>query len=223
MIQLPLNVGINQVACFENFIGNAELITTLKQSINDQTNQFIYFSGKGKTHLLEASCHYTDLQNQTCSYVPLSALNSLDTLIFDTLESLFLVCIDDIHLIKNHIHWQEALFNFYNRARQSGTLLFVTGNQPPTLLGLELADLTSRLSWGPIFNLDKLSDAQKIKLLQLKANNRGLDLPKAVANYILNHYQRDLSLLDDLIETLDKASLIEKRKLTIHFIKQYIT
>ena len=219
MIQLPLKISINQVATFDNFLGNDELILTLKQSINALTNQFVYFSGKGKTHLLEAACHYADQQQKTCSYIPLSTMKTLDTAIFDAQEELFLVCIDDIHLIKNHFNWQEALFHFYNRARESGTLLFVSGEQTPKLLNLELADLVSRLNWGPAFNIEKLSDAKKITMLQLKANNRGLDLPDAVANYILTHYQRDLSLLDQLMEQLDKASLIEKRKLSIHFVK----
>jgi len=67
-----------------------------------------------------------------------------------------------------------------------------------------------------------LSDKEKQYALQQRAKNRGLDLTDDVVTYLLKRSTRDMGSLFTLFEKLDKASMVEKRKLTIPFIKDYI-
>ncbi|HKJ77017.1 MAG TPA: DnaA/Hda family protein, partial [Gammaproteobacteria bacterium] len=85
-----------------------------------------------------------------------------------------------------------------------------------------LPDLVSRLGWGLIFHVRPLSDEQMIDALQLRARQRGLDLPADVARYLLRHYRRDMTSLASLLERLDHASLVAQRRLTIPFVKQWL-
>ena len=82
------------------------------------------------------------------------------------------------------------------------------------------ADLASRLGSLQHFALQPLNDADKARLLQRRAEARGYDLSQAVLDYWLARGPRDVqSLLTDL-DTLDRVSLLERRRVTIPLLKQ---
>jgi len=85
--------------------------------------------------------------------------------------------------------------------------------------GIALPDLRSRLSWGLNYHIQSLTDEEKLAALKLRARNRGMILPIDVAQFIMNHYSRDMTRLFVALDTLDKTSLAEHRKLTIPFVK----
>ena len=49
-----------------------------------------------------------------------------------------------------------------------------------------------------------------------------LELPETTGQYLLTHYPRELRFLCEQLDTLDRASLVEQRKLTIPFIKSVL-
>ena len=138
------------------------------------------------------------------------------------LENMSLIALDDIQKVIGDESWELALFNLYNRVREKGVNLLISSAEPLASLNIKLADLKSRLSWGPIFKLTVLSDKDKQLALQQRAKNRGLDLADDVVAYLLKRSPRDMNSLFALFEKLDKASMVEKRKLTIPFIKDYL-
>lgn len=221
--QLPLSISLRDSATFDNFYSaaNAALVHVLQ---ND-TEAFVYFWGKqgtGKSHLLQAACHQAASQNNPAVYLPMPELVSLDAEMLMGLESMALLCIDDIQAVANKPEWQTALFHLYNRVRESGARLIVSGNSAPPALELSLADLTSRLGWGPVFQLLVMEDEDKISAMQLRARGRGMELSHEVGSYLLRHSSRDWHDLSQLLERLDKASLSAQRKLTIPFVKELI-
>ena len=58
--------------------------------------------------------------------------------------------------------------------------------------------------------------------LASRARVRGLQLPDETAQYLLRRFPRDLRTLFALFDTLDSASLIEQRRLTIPFVKSVL-
>jgi len=70
--------------------------------------------------------------------------------------------------------------------------------------------------------LTSWDDKEKQHALQQRAKKRSLDLGDDVVNYLLKHSTRDMNSLFILFEKLDKASMVEKRKLTIPIIKSYL-
>jgi DnaA family protein len=219
--QIPLQIKLSDAATFENYVvgDNAEIVRILQAA----TEPYLYlWSAKatGKTHLLQALCHLHGPGQAI--YLPLKEMVQQRAEILEGLEQFALVCLDDVQYIAGHSEWELSLFHLYNRLREKGGHLCITSNAPPNQLQVELADLVSRLNWGPVFQLQPLNDQDKVKAMQLRATQRGFQLPDEVANYLLNHYPRDLPNLFSILDKLDVASLQAQRRLTIPFVKQWL-
>lgn len=225
--QLTLDLNFPAQATFENFIkgANIELVDFLNNTFIDRRESYIYIwgaAGAGKTHLLHACCHKIFAKSERAFYLNLLTLEQLQPEILIGLESYDLICLDNLQAIKENHKWQEKLFYFYNRCRDKSTRLLISADQAPNSLGIELADLKSRLSWGLILHLEELIDADKLLSLQVHAKNKGINLTEEVGLYILSHYSRDMHKLMHLLERIDKQSLVEKRRVTIPFLKSII-
>lgn len=222
--QLTLGVGLKDEATFANYFAgsNLHLIEELKKSARGLGEHIIYFygaGGEGCTHLLQACCHEANQAHLSSVYIPLESLIDFSPEIFDGLESLQLVCIDDVQLLAGKPLWEEALFHLYNRIYDKGGHLIVTANVPPKAIGFTLPDVESRLAWGVIFQLHPLSDTEKLSALIMRAERRGMTLSEEVAKFILTHCPRHMATLFAALDVLDKISLAAQRKLTIPFVK----
>ena len=98
----------------------------------------------------------------------------------------------------------------------------IAANAPPNQLGLLLADLSSRLTWGMIYQVKRLTDGQLALVLQQRADERGIRLSDEVAGFLLKRCPRDPKALFGLLDTLDQASMLEQRRVTIPFVKQVL-
>ena len=116
---------------------------------------------------------------------------------------------------------QVALFNAVNAARESGGTVLAAGNAPPAQLPLR-EDLKSRLAWGLVYQVKPLSDAEKALTLHAEAQRRGLKLSDEVVWYLLTHVQRDLRTLTALLEHIDRASLEQRRAVTLPLVRELL-
>jgi len=225
--QLTLPLRLQDEATFVNFFAgsNQPLINYLKKLIHDRNENYIYLwghSGVGCTHLLKACCQYVQEQGRTAAYLPMSLFKNLSPSVFGTLEVVSLVCLDDIQAIAGDHQWEEVIFHFYNRIQASGNQLFIAGHAVPRDLNIHLPDLASRLINGVVFQVQELSDEEKVEALQMRAKLRGLNLSAEVLHFLLNRFPRDLSALFATLEQLERASLMAQRKLTIPFVKDVL-
>ncbi|EKD72991.1 MAG: hypothetical protein ACD_45C00486G0003 [uncultured bacterium] len=224
MNQLTLGVGLKDDATFANYFAgkNSLLLEELNKSACGRGERVIYFygtGGQGSTHLLQACCHKANEQQLRSVYIPLASIMDLSPDIFEGLETLQLVCIDDVHMIAGKPLWEEAFFHVYNRLHAHGGHLIATANVAPKLLGFTLPDVISRLSWGIVFQLQPLTDDEKLQVLMMRAERRGMTLSEEVGKFILTHCPRHMSTLFAALDALDKMSLAAQRKLTIPFVK----
>ncbi len=100
--------------------------------------------------------------------------------------------------------------------------LMVSAETSPLQIPLQLADLKSRLASGVTYQLQMMTDEQKLEALRLRAHCRGLELNKSVAQFLLSRCPRNMQELFETLEKLDHASLAEQRRLTIPFVKQIL-
>ena len=135
-------------------------------------------------------------------------------------EAMSRVCIDDLHLVAGRGEWELALFHLINRAQQRDCRLVFAAEAAPRTLPVQLPDLQSRLAWGAVFALPRLSDEDKAAILQFRAERRGLVLSAAVCSYIIGRAPRQMHELLNLLDKLDAASLRQKRALSKPFVKQ---
>ena len=220
--QLTLGIHLRDDATFSNYFAgqNKQVVYNIQE--HEEPYSFLFGeNGTGKSHLLQAACHEIGQKGLPVVYLPL-AENNLMPAMLDGLENMSLVALDDIDKVIGNEEWEHAIFNLYNRVREKKTTMIVSSSKPLASLKVKLADLKSRLSWGPIFQLIGLLDKEKQLALQQRAKNRGLNLEDDVVTYLLKRSPRDMNSLFTLFEKLDKASMVEKRKLTIPFIKNYL-
>ncbi|HSW68823.1 MAG TPA: DnaA regulatory inactivator Hda [Gammaproteobacteria bacterium] len=222
--QLTLGVGLKDEATFANYFAgpNSLLVQELKKSAQGLGERVIYFYGagaQGSTHLLQACCHEAHQQGLSAVYLPLASLIDFSPDVFEGLESRHLICIDDVHLIAGKTAWEEAVFHAYNRIQDAGGQLIVTAKMAPKSAGFILPDVVSRLSWGIVIQLQLLTDAEKLQILIMRAERRGMTLSEEVGKFILTHCPRHMSTLFAALDALDKVSLAAQRKLTIPFVK----
>jgi DnaA family protein len=231
--QIPLRFAWRDGLSFSNYFsatsseGNAEAVHYVQQAANGESaaERFLFLWGvdnTGKSHLLQAACQLADDNQLAVAYLPMRELADLSPEIFDGLEQMSLVCIDDVQCIAGQAEWEEALFHFYNRMRDAGGRLLVTADVAPAALSVTLPDLQSRLAWGPVLQLKELGDAGKIAALQLRAKGRGFELSDEVAQFLMRRSARDMGSLFALLDKLDEASLAQQRRLTIPFVRELI-
>jgi DnaA family protein len=217
-------VHLRDDATLDNFLFQKALLP-LRASMDlppaHNGEQIIYLfgsTGSGRSHLLQAACHA--LPAGDALYLPMEQLLAMPAEeVLAGVESLALVCLDNIEMVAGNAAWEEALFHLINRTRTSGCRLLFSANNAPRQLGVQLADLQSRLSWGVVFQLPELSDEDKLQILQFRALRRGMQLSDDSARYILARSARSLGELMELLEQLDKASMVAQRPLSIPFIK----
>jgi len=227
MQQLPLQLQPKESCTFSSFFsGSNQLVVDMIQNVfSPEGEQQIFLcsaEGQGKSHLLQAACQLASSKQLTASYLPLDQMPGVSPDILESVEQLDLVAIDGLDAVLGNDDWEQALFSLINLARTSLVCLLFAAEKNPAELELKLPDLRSRLTWGPVFQLIPLTDDEKRVALQTRASARGLELPDNVANYLLEHYPRDLFVLYEHLDKLDKASLIQQRRLTIPFVKDVL-
>lgn len=222
--QLPLGFEPGELFTFDSFVaGNDSVAVGLAQqmAVGEGETQLYFWgeAGLGKSHLLQASCNLAAKNQRTVCYLTQTEILGQSVEIFDGLEQIELICLDDIETWLVDETWEAALFDLINRVRERGSCLMLASLHSPDKNFVKLPDLRSRLSWGPVFHLQDLSDKEKFQALSFRARQNGLELPENVADYLMQRYPRDMFGLFERLAVLDKASMATQRRLTIPLVK----
>jgi DnaA family protein len=225
--QLPLNFEFRANQTFDDFFpgSNQEVVEHLKKSLAGHAEPQIFIwgdEGSGKSHLLQACCRQAYQQNLTAFYFAFSLAALPDTGLLNNLDKFDVVCFDNIERFAGDPLWERAFFNFFNLHRGDDRKLLLSANRPPQQLAIALPDLKTRLSWGLALKLQPLSEGDSIHALIFKANQMGFEISPQVGHFLLTHYDRNLASLWSLLDTLDRASLAAKHKLTLPFLKKIL-
>jgi len=226
MRQLPLLVQLRPETDFAAFLAgpNAEAVAAVAAWATGSGDDFLFLfggPGSGKTHLLQAACREAAQSNRSAIFLPLGH-GELVPSVLDNLELWDLVALDDIEAIAGNETWEKGLFDLYNRLRESRKRLLVSGNTSVPQLPLALADLRSRLGWGPGYRLLPLSEGDCGQLLRESAKRRGLDLGRDAIDYIMRRCPREPGYLLELLEEIDRESLRTQRRSTLWLVRQVL-
>lgn len=225
--QLTLAVNVKEGLSFDNFLEppQSHIVDTLKNQWSAQGQGFIYLCGSlgsGCSHLLQGACDYAFKRGHQSLYLPLEIFIEQPTDILLGLEKYPLLAIDNVEKLQENPSWQRALLHLYHKIQAREGHLLMASNISPVELNLELKDLDSRIRSALLLRVNKLDDEGKQQAFILRAKSQGLVIEPKVASYILNHALRDMHKLQALIDELSAASLVEKRLITIPFVKQVL-
>ena len=243
-MQLPLPVSLPTDETFESFVsGDNEAVVSVMSNLANAGLEWrssmllrvlekstlpgvmlVGGKGKGKSHLLYAFCHQLADQGIAHLYLNLENASQWTTSVFDHLEGLPFLCLDNVHAIAANTDWEEALFDFINRiVERQSTVLLMTSRLGVTHPSFQLADLRSRLSWGLTYQLQPLNDELRARVLANRASERGLKFSPQAIQFLLHHCERDLPTLLGILERLDTRSLQEQKKVSVSMVKRELS
>lgn len=219
MSQLLLDIAPDRRPTLDNFVAgrNLELLSALRHALSgDSSERFFYVwgeTGSGKTHLLQACVSAAQDMQQSAIYVQGKVPPPVPDM------GATVVAVDDVGQLDDAA--QIGLFDLYNRMRDNGAMLLVSGMESPLHLKLR-DDLRTRLGWGLVYQVHGLSDEEKARALTQQAHSLGFVLPPEVTQYLLRHGRRDLPSLMAVLEALDKHSLRLHRAPSVPLLKEVL-
>ena len=226
MTQLILPLETKSLLDFEHFYAADNELTVANLRHWPESEWFIFLQGpegSGKTHLAEAVAGQMLEQGHKVLYLSarhpafyasLAHLDFADVLILDDFEALFPATPDQ----------EQQLFSFYNQClgKKSPRLLLLS-RLKASELNIHLKDLASRLQNGLPLYLKSVRDENLIEILQCHAQRLALQLNAEIYDYLLHHLKRSSKALVSSLEKLADASLKDKRRLTLSYIKHNLS
>ena len=214
MSQLLLDITPVTQPTLDNFVTgrNLELLSVLRHALAGSSNERCFYlwgeQGSGKSHLLQACVRAALDMQHSAVYAQGSIPQPAE-----------MVAVDDVERLDDAA--QIELFDLYNRLRDGGGMLLVSGTQAPLHLALR-DDLRTRLGWGLVYQVHGLSDEEKAQALAQHAQSRGFALPPEVTQYLLRHGRRDLPSLMAALDALDAHSLRLHRAPSVPLLKEIL-
>ena len=217
MNQLGLPISLDSKMLLDNFIANSELLNLIHQLFQDKKASEIYvygLTGQGKTHVLQGVVLKALASDKNAIYI--DCIDSFPEHLLDFIDQLSFISLDNVDLISKENH--EIFFDLYNRARQAGVIILVSGSSLPADLTV-MKDLKTRLSLAAVYKLEALNDELTMDVLNKQMNDRNLTIDSKIYEYLFKNYSRDLNTLVSAMNRLDKASLQSKKAISIPFVK----
>ena len=245
-MQLVLPVSFSKHDDFSSFVAgdNQQLVShiqnllsesELKSVANQDRKQYARTSpsqritlinglqGAGKSHLLLATCELASQFEISHQYLQLKSMLHMPPQVLDGMGALDVLCIDGLDHVLGNREWQVGIFDLINQfIENDGKCLVFASRHKVREMAFELPDLATRLNWGTNFRLAPLNDEEKLIALANHAKAQGLNLQDDAFKFLLSRISRDMHKLVDVLQKLDKASLQDKRKITIPFIKSVL-
>ena len=124
--------------------------------------------------------------------------------------------LEDLHLIT----CENSLLHFFNMVKETGSYILFTSLYSPSRIGFNLPDLKSRLNAIPVIELQEPDDELLLRILAKFFYDRQLNVSEEAIKYLLYRIDRSIESAKNIVNKLDYMSLIEKKAITIPFIKE---
>ena len=130
------------------------------------------------------------------------------------------LCVDDVEAVAGDVVWEQALFRMFNEAAELQSRVIFASRAAPRQISWRLEDWRSRAARVRGLPSARTRRARAApRRCELRAAQRGLQLPEETVDYLLKRMPRDLRSLFEILDQLDEASLAAQRRLTIPFIR----
>lgn len=217
MEQIPLAIGPESQPTFDNYLSgiNDPALEHLRSLNLPAPPVYLWGAGGcGKTHLLQALAARCQAAGQQVAW-----FDAADGLPWTLRPGWSLVIVDRCEALDDAA--QRAAFALFEDAAAHGVQWLAAGRLPPVDLPLR-DDLRTRLSWGHVFALQPLPDAETRAALRREADRRGIFLSDEVMAFLLTRFDRDLGHLMRLLDQLDHYGLAKARRITVPLVRQML-
>ncbi len=239
--RIKTHASLNQNYNFDRFVvgasnqfAHAAAVSVAEQPAKNYNPLFIYGGvGLGKTHLLNSiGLHALSLYPQmNVAYVSAEEfLNELVSSIrFDKMpkfrekyRNIDYLLIDDIQFIAGKGKTEEEFFHTFNTLHDSGKQIVVTSDKfPKDIPNLE-GRLRSRFEWGLIADIQPPEIETRIAIIEKKAHENKISLPKNVAHYIAVNAESNIRELEGFLIRVAAYSSLREKEIDLELAKEVL-
>ncbi|MCH2540962.1 MAG: DnaA/Hda family protein [Alphaproteobacteria bacterium] len=225
-VQLSLNLkkkGIYEKDDFLVSSSNKEAYKLVNSWPEWRSRKIIIFgdSGTGKTHL-------SKIWQKNTSAIILN-LNQLKKIKFESFfkkKNIFIIenisdFFDKINN-KEKNNLEKQLLHFYNLIEEKKGYLLLTSLIAPKLWKISLPDLKSRILSSIAVKIKKPNDQLLSSVLVKLFVDKQILIDKKIIKFIVYRSERSFANLENIVNKIDKQSLITKKKININFVKKLI-
>lgn len=204
---------------FDNFVvgSNSELAYAASQAIvkspGEKYNPFFIYGGVGlgKTHLIQAIGNEViathpdkHVEYVTCESFTNEFVESIRRKrnFSNKYRSADVLIIDDIQFITGKEKTQEEFFHTFNSLHHDNKQIIISSDKPPSAIPTLEARLRSRFEAGMTADISLPDYETRSAILQTKARQQSIDIPKEVIEYISNQYQTNIRELEGALTKL---------------------
>lgn len=210
--QLTFNLGHRPALGRDDFLVapcNAQAVTWLERWPDWPSHALALYgpAGSGKSHLLAALADAHAAEGVVRAEAAHLSTASLPALV----NPARFVLVDQLDLLAD----EQALFHLWNLTKESGRFLVTASREAPARLAVALPDLRSRLSSMPAIGIGPPDDCLLAALLVKHFADRQLRVGEDVVAWLLGRMERSFAAVGTMVEALDRASLAERRPITV--------
>ena len=168
-------------------------------------------SGAGKSHLANVLKYFSRgilIKNSDIRDTNIMELSDNSCLILEDIDT----NLSEINLLH--------LFNFL---LENNSKIMITSKIPIKKLNISLADLRSRLSSLPQVNLGLPDDKLISRVIIKQFTDKGVKVDMEVVNYLLKRVDRSFSSINNIVSTVNMASIQSSRKITVPFVRKLLS
>lgn len=233
--------GLNPRYVFESFIvgkGNelahgAALAVANNPGIK-YNPLFIYGGvGLGKTHLLQAIGHQILKINKKSRVFYLNAERFTNEFVkairegkIEAFKKIYrnkdVLLVDDIQFFAGKERIQEEFFHTFNALYQKDKQIVLTSDRPPRVIPAIEERLTSRFEGGMIVDVAAPDLETRIAILEQKAIEKSLNIPKEIIQYIAVQIQTNVRRLEGALNKIIAYHELNKLPFSLEEVKKIV-
>ena len=230
----PDEVTLNPKYTFENFIvgpsnrfTHAACLSVAEQPAKNYNPLFIYGKvGLGKTHLMQAICHFVKKKNPhvVIKYITAEKFtNELINGIHRHSMNIFrqkyrntdILLLDDIHFIAGKEATQEEFFHTFNTLKDNHKQIIISSDRSPKEIQKLEERLISRFSWGLITDVQVPDFETRVAILKKKLENETTPIPDTVIFFIAESITNNIRELEGALIRLIAYAVFEEKQIDL--------
>lgn len=210
----PSASGLNPKYTLESFIvgGSNELAYSACMAVARDPGVkynplFLYGGvGLGKTHLIQAVGNEigTKAPHSRILYISCETFVNefLDHIRFkkkgfaDRYRNVDVLIVDDMQFIAGKEKTQEEFFHTFNALHQANKQIIISSDKPPKAIPTLEERLRSRFEWGMAIDIQSPDFETRCAILQTKAQQTGISLPRDTVEYLASTIQTNIRELE---------------------------